>query len=454
MDKGFSWSSEQALCPDLGIADDVQSAIFLDKGFTFWVLWAYAEGNGERLCRMKTRDKFLVLICLYFAQGLPYGFFTQALPIILRDMGASLPQIGAASLLALPWAFKFLWAPVIDSYGPTRFGRRKAWALIIQGATVLLFLVLGLLPQYEGFTYLAVGFLIASFLAASQDVAADGLAVSLLNSRERGIGNGIQVAGYRLGMIFGGGFILMNFTLLHWSGSFLVIAALLALTLLPIFITREPPPEHIEHPPMYRILVDFFARRGAWLWLVIIGFYKFGDGMASAMIKPYIRDMGLTVAEIGTILGTVGVAAGLAGAVLGGVAMRWLGRLPAALWFGVFQAVTVFSYWLLSKGILPDTSLVYLVGLEYFSGGTHTVAIFTIMMDACRKETGATDYTIQASLVVMVSFLSSFVGGIVAEYGGYGTMFLSSALACLAGVLVFVWCYRRFRVDGGIQYQR
>ena len=50
--------------------------------------------------------KMGLLGSLYFAQGLPYGFFTQALPVLMRQQGSSLPEIGLASLLTLPWALK------------------------------------------------------------------------------------------------------------------------------------------------------------------------------------------------------------------------------------------------------------------------------------------------------------------------------------------------------------
>lgn len=47
--------------------------------------------------------KLGLLTSLNLAQGLPYGFFTQALPAMLRERGVSLEEIGLASLLALPW---------------------------------------------------------------------------------------------------------------------------------------------------------------------------------------------------------------------------------------------------------------------------------------------------------------------------------------------------------------
>ena len=89
-------------------------------------------------------------------------------------------------------------------------------------------------------------FLIANLLAATQDIATDGLAVSLLSESERGLGNGVQVAGYRVGMIIGGGVLLILFDHLGWSGVFGSMAALLLLATVPIARHTEapsPPPD-------------------------------------------------------------------------------------------------------------------------------------------------------------------------------------------------------------------
>ncbi len=50
-----------------------------------------------------------------------------------------------------------------------------------------------------------------NILAASQDVITDGLAVRMLDTKERGLANAIQVGAYRFGMILGGGLLLSVF---------------------------------------------------------------------------------------------------------------------------------------------------------------------------------------------------------------------------------------------------
>ena len=73
------------------------------------------------------KNKLAFLLALYFVQGLPFGFQAKALPIYLREQGVGLTEIGLLGALALPWMLKALWAPLVDRYGSTRFGRRKSW---------------------------------------------------------------------------------------------------------------------------------------------------------------------------------------------------------------------------------------------------------------------------------------------------------------------------------------
>ena len=80
-----------------------------------------------------------LLTVLYFAQGLPYGFFSQAVPVILREEGYSLTQISVYGLLFAPWGLKFLWAPYVDAYGT-----RRRWLVSLQLSSAVVALVLAL----------------------------------------------------------------------------------------------------------------------------------------------------------------------------------------------------------------------------------------------------------------------------------------------------------------------
>jgi MFS transporter, PAT family, beta-lactamase induction signal transducer AmpG len=376
---------------------------------------------------MNTSAKLGLLGSLYFCQGLPFGFFTQALPVVLRKQGLTLTEIGLTSLLAAPWALKFLWAPAVDRHSSPKFGRRRSWIVPLQlGATAVLIALAmgagaGALPVLLGIVFLL------NLLAATQDIATDGLAVDLLAPGERGLGNGVQVAGYRVGMILGGGVLLIVHDELGSSGTFLAMAAAIALATLPLFFLHEA--SAVAPARAERTTLHFLRRPGSLGLLALIMAYKAGDAFGGSMLRPLLVDYGFGLGDIGWLLGTVGFVAGLFGALAGGALVNRLGRRPALVTFGVLQSLAVASYALLTFG-RPATPLLYsLCAVEHFTGGMATAALFTCMMDWSSRESAATDYTVQASAVVIASGAASALGGYSADVLGYFAHF------CLGGVL-------------------
>src|SRR5690606_4470533 len=185
--------------------------------------------------------KATLLGSLYFSQGLPFGFFVQALPVLLRQHGVSLVDIGLSSLLALPWALKFVWAPGVERTFVARIGRRRSWLLPLQGIAVALLLLTGTVPPEEGLAALLVLVFLVNLVSATQDIATDGLAIDILAPEERGWANGLQVAGYRVGMIVGGGVLLMTYERLGLFATVAAMAGLLATATLPVLVLREAP---------------------------------------------------------------------------------------------------------------------------------------------------------------------------------------------------------------------
>ncbi|MEC7526125.1 MAG: MFS transporter [Myxococcota bacterium] len=373
--------------------------------------------------------RLLALGALYLAQGLPFGFFTQALPVKMRAAGVSLELIGLSSLLALPWALKFLLAPTLD-----RAPSRRAWILPLQAASALGLFALSFAPD-DAWALLLAAFFVTNLLAAAQDVATDGLAVDVLDRAQRGLGNGVQVAGYRVGMILGGGVLLVAMGALGWAVTLRLLALALALTTLPALALREPPRRPAAAAPARRALREALRRPGAATWLGLLIVYKLGDALATSMLRPMLVDRGLDVAEVGVVLGEVGFGAGLVGALLGGALVGPLGRGRALAGFAALQAVGLGGYaWLATQ---PDTALLHVVvGAEHLFAGMATAALFTCMMDACRADHAATDYTLQACAVVISTGVGAALAGALAATFGYAGLFtLAAFVGALAALL-------------------
>jgi predicted MFS family arabinose efflux permease len=378
--------------------------------------------------------RFGLLASLYLSQGLPFGFFTQALPVLLRQRGTSLPEIGLTNLLALPWLLKFVWAPLVEGRAHGVLGRRRGFILPVQLATCAVLLVVAALDPARSMAPVLGAVLITNLLAASQDIATDGLAVDLLGPDERGLGNSLQVGAYRLGMILGGGALLVVFDGLGWTLSFCAMATLLALATVPITLWREPRRESRASEAVdWGALGTWWRRSDTAAWLLLLAVYKLGEALASAMVRPMLVDAGLGLTDVGWMLGTVGSGMGLAGALLGGWGAGKLGRRRALLLFGILQALAVAGYAAAPAHPGKDV-LLALCAAEHLAGGMATVALFTAMMDACRPHRAATDYTLQACVVVGATGLAAAFSGFVAQRLGYPGLFSVSAVLCLVAV--------------------
>ncbi|MCA8949468.1 MAG: MFS transporter, partial [Planctomycetes bacterium] len=137
----------------------------------------------------------LLFAALYFAEGAPIGWLWWALPSQLARAGWSAEDITAlTAALALPWAGKFLWAPLVDIVRTRWFGVR-GWLVLAQlGMAATLLPMLALDPVADATA--VFGWLLAhAFCAATQDVAIDALAIRSVPAAERGAINGAMQIG-------------------------------------------------------------------------------------------------------------------------------------------------------------------------------------------------------------------------------------------------------------------
>lgn len=392
--------------------------------------------------------KLSVLACLYVSQGMPFGFFGHALPAILRDYGVDLKVISIISAFAFPWSLKFLWAPWVDRYGHARIGHRKSWILPLQVCVMMLLVVIALfnpatldMPMLIPLVWLL--FLI-NLAAATQDIATDGLAVTSLTAEERGFGNSIQVSGFRVGMVIGGGGMLMLMGKWGWTASFLCMAALIVVVTIPVLFFREPA-HHLSQEERnamkwWPTLRSFVQRPGIAYWLCIVLAFKIGDSFGSGMTKPMLVDVGLSLEDIGLVSGVIAMLAAIVGALIGGWGVLNLGRRRALLTFGLLQGLSMLGYIWIAASKPGLWSIAFVVALEHVVSGMASVALYTCMMDACRKTHAGTDYTLQASMFAGATGLAYLGSGFSADSFGYQVHFSVAVVVALIALLpIYFW---------------
>jgi len=333
-----------------------------------------------------------------------------------------------------------VWAPWVDAVQAPRLGRRRAVIVPLQLATCAILAALALAATPDAMWALAIAVLLVNLCSATQDIATDGLAVEVLDADERGLGNGLQVGGYRIGMILGGGLMLVVFEHAGWVAAFLAMSALLLASTVPIGIHRERPRPAAATGGALAMLRAALARPGMLRWLVVPATFKGGEWFATGMLRPFLTDHGLSKSELGVMLGFAGSGAALLGAAIGGAATRRLGRRRALVLFGALQTLAIGSMALAVE--FPSSAMFYAVtAAEHLTSAMATAALFTAMMDFCREDEAGTDYTVQASLVVIATGVVAALSGVSAEAIDYAPHFLLGAALSAAAVGV-VLAYR------------
>jgi len=187
--------------------------------------------------------RVLTLCLLYFAQGLPQGFASVTFAAYLVANGVSVPEIAILfATVSLPWTFKWIWGPLVDSIYIEKYGPRRQWIVFAQTGMALTLGSLLLVPDLNGQIDLVARILfVHNIFSSLQDVATDALAVEVLEPDEVARVNGLMFAAKRVGIIFGGAVLGVLITKIGISG---VIAAQLVMLafiiMVPLLMVEKP----------------------------------------------------------------------------------------------------------------------------------------------------------------------------------------------------------------------
>ena len=206
------------------------------------------DGQNNLMTTMygKMSAKALTLCALYTAQGIPSGFISYTLIAYLAEQGFSAAAIGNMLFwVYLPWVFKFLWGPFVDTYHYLPMGRRRPWILSAQAGMVATVLIIALVPDIDTKVGLLTFLLFFhNCFASLQDVAVDGLAVDILSPEEFGKINGFMFGAKRFGTMVGGagiGYFMGKYASIGITeGLLLTVPMLLLIMCLPAFIRERP----------------------------------------------------------------------------------------------------------------------------------------------------------------------------------------------------------------------
>ena len=172
-------------------------------------------------------QRILAITALGVISGLPWSLTHTTLGYWLTTEGISMKTVGLFALTSLPYAFKFLWAPLFDIYHAPLFARdRSGWMIISQIGLLGSLVAMSLLSPKNDVEMIGLLALLTSLFSASQDIAVDGWRVDALTDDEQGIGASVATLGYRIGMYISSAGALLMSAYLPWRWVYTSLACI------------------------------------------------------------------------------------------------------------------------------------------------------------------------------------------------------------------------------------
>ena len=392
-----------------------------------------------RTLKSLANRRVVAVFFLGFASGLPLALAGGTLQAWMAVEGVDLKTIGFFSLVGLPYALKFFWAPLLDRYALPFLGRRRGWILGTQLALMILIVMLGFTSPKDTPWLVALFALLLTFTSASQDIVFDAYRTDVLREKERGLGAAVSVTGYRIAMLASGALALILAGPLGWRLTYLLMAGLMLIgTMATIF---GPEPEETVRPPqslkeaISGPLTEFFGRPSAWAFLALIILYKIGDAFAGSLTTAFlIRGPGFSIGEVGAINKGLGLMATIIGALYGGVMMARLGLYRSLMIFGILQAISNLSFMVLAYAGKVYSIMVAAVAFENLAGGMGTAAFVAFLMALCDHRYTATQFALLSALASLGRIFVGPPSGYLSHEVGWVVFFFVTFLAALPGL--------------------
>lgn len=391
--------------------------------------------------------RVMTMLFLGFSAGVPILLIFSTLGLWLNEAGVVKSTITYFSWAALGYSFKFVWAPLVDRL-PLPFitralGRRRAWMLVSQLAIMgAISLMSSVDPKasVESLTIMAYGAVLLGFASATQDIVIDAYRIESADKDMQSMLSATYVTGYRIGMLVasaGGLFIASylgstkeSYSYDAWSGTYLMMAAVMLIGVATTLIINEPKSVREETEFTTIDYVQFFLLFLSIVVAFILTFIATADLAKTA--KEILTDIFDNKHLSGFIVGSLRMVIALVGAY---VAIRVIIKLNI-----VNQSMVNNTYiepikdFFNRYGMSVAMLLLAVIGLYRVSD-----IVLGVIANIFYQDIGFTKVeiaTISKTFGLFMTIAGGFLGGFLAiRIGVFKVLFLGALLSALTNLL-------------------
>jgi PAT family beta-lactamase induction signal transducer AmpG len=410
-------------------------------------------GRWRKAAEVYRDRRQLIILLMGFSSGMPFLLTGSTLTYWMSRTDVDLTTIGLFALVGTPYAFKFVWAPLVDQLPlpmlDRLLGRRRSWMFAAQIGILLSTLLLAWSDPARTPWFTAAAAVAIAFFSATQDIAIDAYRIEILRDEEQGAGSATTQLGYRIALWVVDAMSLLLPSLLPWPIVLSLIATLVAVGMVTAFYAAEP---QVSRPPIesvdawikqavVRPFAEFVAYRG---WVIILLFallYKYGDALGGTMTRPFFNEIGFSGPEIFGVTKSFGVAATILGGLVGGVLVARYGLFKALFVAGILQAVTNLLFSWQAEAGHDIVVLTIAISADNFTGALGGVAFIAYLSSLCTAGMAGTQYALLTSLMAFGRTTLSAGGGWLAAHTGWTIFWMATTLLAIPGLLLLLWLW-------------
>jgi PAT family beta-lactamase induction signal transducer AmpG len=398
--------------------------------------------------------RVIAMLFLGFAAGIPLLLIFSSLSLWLREAGVQRAAVTFFSWAALGYAFKFVWAPLIDRLPVpllTRLlGRRRAWMLVAQFLIIIAILGMALTNPARSeasLTLMAMAAVLLGFSSATQDIVIDAYRIESAAADLQAMLSATYIAGYRIGMLVAGAGALFlagylgtemgQYRYLAWRWTYIAMATTMLVGVVTTLLVPEPAlPNHegseYQTQDYLRFVLLFILAASGFIATFIL------SGVVMESLKAILDNSGQHLHLIGFMvealrLGVALLAAGLI--AWAALSLRLADRDMVRMAYlepvhDFFQRYGLRTAWLLLALVgsyrISDIVLGVIANVFYQDLGFAKVEIAAIV-----KTFG-----------LLMTIAGGFLGGVLAiRYGVVRILFLGASLSAATNLLFMLLAY-------------
>ena len=406
---------------------------------------------------------------LGFSAGLPLLLVLGTLGFWLREAGIDRSTIGYLSWVALFYAGKWLWAPLVDRvpilFLTKRLGRRRSWLLFAQALIIFGLIGMATTDPKQNLEPIVWFALLVAFGSATQDIALDAFRIESAKAQYQAALAASYQTGYRLAMIWAGAGALWLaaraetttgiYLAEAWQFAYLCMAMSISVGVVTTLLSPEPqavllPKARSTGQWLQQTLIEPFAdfisryRWQAFLILGLIAIYRISDVVMGIMANPFYVDMGYTKDEVAAVTKVFGVIMTLVGAFLGGLLTMRFGVMRVLLLGGILSAASNLLFaWLSTRGH-DLNGLVWVISADNLSSGIASAAFIAYLSSLTNVQYSATQYALFSSMMLLLPKWLAGFSGVYVDTFGYEHFFIATALI---GIPVLILIMLAIRIE-------